>query len=312
MRLLISRHTTNIIARLYRVKFTIAATTANPPRYNYKAAYDYFFAQEFEQWFCNAIENVGGLIELERFIQRLHTGESLLDRDLGENDSDREAAGQQYLTRLANSYLITDWTITRIEPDWETAYRRVTTDNKNAPRLLSSLELDGYTFTHNRLHQSEANILDIEEEKGVLQALYAELALQEQTMAFEFLSLSEDHYLSGKWSDSIANSRKFLEQSAKESARKWMQSGGSPLSESNLNRAVEVRKYLQQEGVLELKEVEALNSVYQLLSNTGSHPYLADKEQARLLRQLGLTLSHFIMLRLVVKLKTTANDGAET
>jgi hypothetical protein len=50
--------------------------------------------------------------------------------------------------------------------------------------------------------------------------------------------------------------------------------------------------------LLESKEKKVISSVYALLSNTGSHPYMADNDEARLLRHLSLTLSQFVMLRL--------------
>ena len=58
-----------------------------------------------------------------------------------------------------------------------------------------------------------------------------------------------------------------------------------------------VRDYLEREGLLETKEKKELAEVYGLLSNVGSHPYIAGKDQARLLRQQALLLSQFVMLR---------------
>ncbi len=59
-----------------------------------------------------------------------------------------------------------------------------------------------------------------------------------------------------------------------------------------------VRNYLESEGVLETKEKNAIAKIYGLLSKTGGHPYMAASDQARLLRQLSLTLAQFVMLRL--------------
>jgi hypothetical protein len=58
-----------------------------------------------------------------------------------------------------------------------------------------------------------------------------------------------------------------------------------------------VRDYLEQNGLLEGKEKDALAKVYGLLSETGGHPYMAQNEQARLLRHLALSFSQFAMLR---------------
>jgi len=65
---------------------------------------------------------------------------------------------------------------------------------------------------------------------------------------------------------------------------------------------VRIREYLERAGLLEAKETKAIAAVYGLLSETGAHPYMAQNEQARLMRHLALTFSQFVMLRLKGKL----------
>lgn len=77
-----------------------------------------------------------------------------------------------------------------------------------------------------------------------------------------------------------------------------MISRGTEIPEATFSRPARVREYLESSGLLESKEKEALSSVYALLSETGSHPYMAASDQARLLRHLALTLSQFVLLRL--------------
>ena len=55
---------------------------------------------------------------------------------------------------------------------------------------------------------------------------------------------------------------------------------------------------LERSGMLEKKEKEAIAQVYGLLSNTGGHPYIAERDQARLMRHLSLTFAQFVLLRL--------------
>lgn len=59
-----------------------------------------------------------------------------------------------------------------------------------------------------------------------------------------------------------------------------------------------MRTFLEKEALLEKKERETIDKIYGLLSHTGSHPYMAEKDQARLLRQMSLTLIQFVLLRL--------------
>lgn len=151
---------------------------------------------------------------------------------------------------------------------------------------------------------SEADVLNIKEEVGILESLHAGLKLAEKEIAFKLLKLSEDHYAEGRWSDSIANSRKFLESVLQEVAdafsRRYRRIA---LSDSVKSRPVDIREYLVTEKLLEKKEREALDKVYGLLSHTGSHPYMAEKDQARLLRQMSLLFSQFVMLRYEGKTK---------
>jgi hypothetical protein len=81
-------------------------------------------------------------------------------------------------------------------------------------------------------------------------------------------------------------------------ARHSLKFEGIALPERTFSRPVAVRDYLEEKKLLEKKEKEALSAVYGLLSETGSHPYMAQSDQARLLRHLSLTFAQFVMLRL--------------
>ena len=43
--------------------------------------------------------------------------------------------------------------------------------------------------------------------------------------------------------------------------------------------------------------VQAVAKVYGLMSDKGSHPYIADRDQARCMRYLSLTFAQFVLLR---------------
>ena len=146
--------------------------------------------------------------------------------------------------------------------------------------------------------------MDAEEATGVLQSLYAQLALPHKEKNLEFLKLSEEHYIAKLWADSIHNSRKFLEGTLQEiAAAHSIRVKGSTLSQGTYKSAVKVREYLERENLVDTKEKETLAKVYGLLSETGSHPNMAYNDQARLLRHLALTFSQFAMLRLQGSLK---------
>ncbi|WP_119072228.1 hypothetical protein [Aggregatilinea lenta] len=145
---------------------------------------------------------------------------------------------------------------------------------------------------------SESDVLDVQEDEGILRTLYKNLALQGNEVTFHHLELTEQHYLSGNWGDTISNSRNFLENVLREVARAHsLHCQGAELSDSVYTVAWKIRDYLQEQGLLEQKEKVTLKEVFGLLSETGSHPYIAEKDQARLMRHLALTFAQFVMLR---------------
>jgi len=257
--------------------------------------YDFLFENAYPAWLCNAIKKTWTSTEtrqLKEFVMKLHTGESQLDATQNWSWEQREKLGQSYLKELSEDML--------------NYYSANPPSGYSSESLVSmiqflreNLELDGHIYKDHRLLYSESDVLETTEEMGILQSLYVSLELGGKDTAFHHLKLSEEHYLEHRWDDSISNSRKFLECVLREIAVLFSQKVKNvSLPESVYSRPLQIREYLSKEGLLEVKEKEAVASVYGLLSETGSHPYMAQNEQARLLRHLSLTFSQFVMLRL--------------
>lgn len=227
---------------------------------------------------------------------KIHTGESFVKATDSWPWEKREKLGQRYLRDLAQDHL-----------RWYDAIKSDSFYGKKhqetATLLLRRLELDGYILKDGVLLQQQEDILNVEQEKGMLQRLFETARLGRAEDAFEFLRLGEEHFIAGRWSDCISNVRKFFELTLREGAQALAQACGTTLSAETLSRPVEVRQFLEREGLFERKERESLDKVYGLLSETGAHPYMAESDQARLLRQLSLTLTQFALLRLCTALK---------
>jgi hypothetical protein len=220
---------------------------------------------------------------------KIHTGETLAAVTQKWTQDQREELGQRYLQDMVEDII----------EDYEKGHRTDYADEMR--KLKSRLELDGYIWNADsgKLLCSEAAVLDVKEKQGILKTLAAALSLDNQETIFHHLTLTEEHYVARKWDDSISNSRKFLEAVLQECAVKVSISvNGKSLSKEKYDSAFEVRDYLESKGILESKEKKAVASTYSLLSDTGAHPYIAEKDQARLLRDLALTYSQFVMLRL--------------
>jgi len=98
--------------------------------------------------------------------------------------------------------------------------------------------------------------------------------------------------------DSISNSRNFLEAVLQQAANAFNRNKyAADLPISTYEKPFAVRDYLEREHLIETKEKEAIAKVYGLLSDTGSHPNIAEKDEARLMWHLALTFSQFVLLR---------------
>jgi hypothetical protein len=259
--------------------------------------YDFLFVNDYPAWFCNLIEHTrnsnrnyeSATRKLKEFILKLHTGESIVLATANLNWDQRAVYGQKLLTDLAEDILNV--------PD------KLKMDGGKL--LLNNLELDGYSYHNSHLFAPESDILDVKEKEGILVDLFKSLNLQNEETAFHHLRLSEEHYLNQNWDDSISNSRKFLECVLIEVAKMHStEVHETLLGESIISKPFKIREYLNDEGLIEKKEKEVLTSIYCLLSETGSHPYMAKNDQARFLRSLALSLSQFIMIRLNGELST--------
>ena len=314
---MISRRTAISLAEAYSHKFySYYRITAGNSRSggfpNYSVAteelYDFLYSHDYPAWFCNLARNIknngskheSGTRKLKESIMQLHTGESIAIATENWNCQQREKLGQEQLKHLTTDIL----NLWHKEGD-ET---KGDTDNlsKAIGILKSNLELDGYKYQNSRLLFPETDVLDVKEEAGILESLYTFLQLENKTTAFHHLRLSEEHYIASKWDDSISNSRKFLECVLQGvAARHSLKIEDTMLPEKILSRPVAIRDYLEEKKLLEKKEKDALSATYGLLSETGSHPYMAQNDQARLLRHLSLTFAQFAMLRLEGRLTST-------
>ena len=297
---MISRRAAIATADVYTGKFPQSASSYSrtEEKVYRDSFYDFLYEREYEAWFCNMVQHIFGVRKLKEWLMKIHTGESFVDATPNWPWEKRQALGQFYLKNLARDFIVwyrsqtERWTIER--------------DKKSHDEMLRRLEIDGYVFRDNDLFKPEGEVLDVEAETGLLENLYKDLTLADRQQTFEFLKLTEEHYVGGRWSDSIGNARKFFEAVLKQVAAKHAAGvKGTTLSAATLDRPIDVRNYLESEALLEKKEREAVDKIYGLLSHTGSHPYMAEKDQARLLRQLCLTITQFIMLRLEGALKKT-------
>jgi hypothetical protein len=290
---MISRKSAKTIADTYHKHFT---NGDRRPGFHYKrdSLYDFLYINNFEVWLLNAFNSIPTYNDrgLKEFIMRIHTGESLVSATLNWNWQQRQNLGQCILKNLAECLIYQRYT----DPDFE---RYGDTDKNAVDFMQKVLELDGYIYHDGVLWIPEETVIKEAEEQGVLEGLMKAVDLEDITTIKHHLDLSATHYEESRWDDSISNSRKILEGVLSQvAARQSIAKEGKSLPPKTLERAVEVRDYLEQCGLIEKKEKETISQVYGLLSDTGGHPYIAERDQARLMRHLSLTFTQFILLRL--------------
>ena len=290
---MITRKSAFLIAEAYDYCFKKKGTSSSYQLIR-DSLYDFLYRNDYEAWFLNCIKSMREYDrprQLKEFIMCLHTGESFIKVTPKWDQNERKKLGQNYLKNLAQDILI-----------YLTGYFFYKSDERERKVnfLKRQLELDGYIFEDKNLLETESSVIDEKEEQEYLLYLVEQAKLEDLEVIKHTLKLSEEHYLNGKWDDSISNSRRYLEAillqiASSLSKHKYQKDLNTKILES----ASQVRQYLQKEELIEKKETDALAKIYGLLSNTGSHPYIAEKDQARLLRHLSLTMSQFVLLRFI-------------
>ena len=280
---MISRKSANLLGQNYMNSFS-------SQRVDDDTLYDFLFDHDYSSWFCNAAKKIIWPRSLKEFVMKLHTGESTHNATKDWTWGERRRLGQTYLEKLAAD--IWQYPI----DSYFTSHDRYTKDRNE---LKKQIEFDGYKFMQGRLIPTETDVLDSEEQAGLLETLFRKLKLGNSETALHCLKLSEKHWIDSNWDDCISNARRFFESTLQEVAATYSSSvKGHTLADSVYTRPFRVRDFLEDEGLIERQEKSTIKEVYGLLSATGSHPNIAAQDQARLLRQVALIFSHFVMLRL--------------
>jgi len=257
-----------------------------------------FDREDRPSWFCSAVKGYhnSGVRYLAHMIMEIHTGETLVREAPGLGEK-RQEVSQKLLMDLAEDIL--NYYLWSEDPSPALSSQKRKELFAPVEDLLESLKLSGYVHKDGRLLPPESDVFDTQEAAGVISSLYGELELDNAPTLLEVLRHSEEYWNAKKWRDCIHNSRLVLDGVLRESAAAYSSRVKGPdLPRGTYKNATHVRDYLEREGLVEAQEKTAIKEVYGLLSGTGSHPYMAQEDQARLLRQMALVLAQFVLLRL--------------
>ena len=156
-------------------------------------------------------------------------------------------------------------------------------------QLEEALLADGFILESGKIREETA--VSIQEEKGALEALIERNEELNNGILLQHLRDNRELYQDAKWSASIGEARKFVEQLLKDIA----QSLAKGRSEGpNLERPVNVRDYLQKCGFFDYNERKRLvDGVYGYFSEEGAHPGLSEQSSARLTMAVLLSFGFY-------------------
>lgn len=281
----LSRRTTRILADLYVSTFTKYARSSRASvtvLIDTKALYTCVYEADCEAWLCSNIERQSTDERLHPFILKLHTGESVNAPTWGLPQ--RVKYGQKMLLELCTAIL-------RADDD--------TVGDDELKGLRSALELDGYVFRNGKLLRAEGETQDVEAERGELAQLYVDLRLPNRAIVEDCLAKSEEHYAAGNYRDCIANARHYVEKILHDVATEWSKRPGEPplIIKPGQPAAGPCRNYLKDVGVFSEDEKNVFKELHGLLSGTGGHPALPEREAARVFRRLATSMGLYALLQ---------------
>jgi len=287
---MIGRKVAKRLAEVYRKRFlrvTRDRTYGRDDHYSVdgKEFHDFLYERDYEPWLLEIADslNYSKPRDLEEFVMGLQTGRSLALVTRDWTIPERQDFGQRILVRFAEDILREAH-----EPTTYAHERESRIEVREA--LLLPLELDGYIYRSGKLYQSDKNVLNEEQEANLLLELINVVRLDNALVMDHHLKMSETQYLDGHWWDSIGNARAFFEEVLKQVAIKYSREHpGDPIDDNP--KAVDVRLYLEKVGLFSHSEIMAIKEVYALLSESGNHPHISEQDQARMMRNLSLTLS---------------------
>jgi len=294
---MISRKSTRHISHLYFIGFShVVDGIWGTRQFNLEALKTFLYENDYEGWFIELVEqSVDEEGDLDKFILGLHTGESLVYAPKVQTVEDRQELGQTYLLRLAKD--IFPFAIHISEEEVRGFNEEKQQEKELAKSFVAQLELDGYVYRNRKLYPSESSVIDAEAEQSYLESIVDSQKLRDPETIKHHIQLAGEHYINARYSDSIGNSRHFLEAILAQVLEQISIKLDRNLHSNVYKNATATRDHLEREDLLTTDEKETIGRIYGLLSNTGGHPYIAEKDQARLMWHLALTCSQFVLLR---------------
>lgn len=283
----LSPKTSSLAAKLYASVFKLpddvvreyesdyVDPSEKPPNHQF---YRFLRDLGYEPWFYRHAETLITWDEIERWVAELWRGQFLKDNNY------LLTAGPARVARLVENLL--EAHADGVQP--------ISSLNRNhIDKLKAACKSDGFVIVSNRLFNREEDVVDAEEEMGLIEALYSDLGLQDVKILQRCLRQSEDHFRNEIWDDAIGNSRKALEQVFNGIVQDLRASEGRT---TNVSAGKQSLTYFEKKGLYDARTGKTFLNLYDTLSVKGNHPFWADVDEARLYRNLARMIAQYLLL----------------
>lgn len=161
--------------------------------------------------------------------------------------------------------------------------------------LINSLKIDGYIYNDKKLYEINT---DIDEKVSLIKLEFKNMSFDNFEEFDRFYNNMNKCFETSMWEDVIHNSRKLYEIVLMESAKKYSSLLQGSLIIKGTEKPVEIREYLEKNDFFSEDEANIIRYYYKYLSNIGSHPKMALKEQAEFSRVISINTILYIINRL--------------
>lgn len=160
--------------------------------------------------------------------------------------------------------------------------------------LENLLRIDGYIYNNGNLYELNT---DVEEKIELIKIKYKHFDFDQEIEFDTFYNNMNEHFTNSKWEDSIHNGRKLYEMILSKVAKCYSKIIGDNKISGN-EMQVQIREYLEEKEFFSEDEINIVRYYYKYISNIGSHPKLALKEQADFCRVLTINICLYALNRL--------------
>lgn len=172
-------------------------------------------------------------------------------------------------------------------------YRRLQPESLDM--LENLLRIDGYIYEKEKLYEINT---DVDDKANLIKSKFKKYGFNNETEFDVFYTNMNEHFENSKWEDSIHNSRKLYEIVLKECAIYYSKNIAKDNEKLSNAKPIDVRLYLEKNNYFSEDESNIIQYYYKYLSNIGSHPKLALKEQADFSRVMSINTILYAINRL--------------